>query len=249
MSTPEAVTYERDGHVAVITMNKPDRMNRLDPELVAGLKQSWKRLMADDEARVAVVTGAGEKAFSAGADLKNVPHNLYHAIPSVGVPVDKPVVGAVHGWCIGGGMVITTMCDILIAADNTKFSYPEVKIAFSGGLISNLASRIPHKIAMELLLVGDNMDVQRAYEVGYVNKVVSRDELMPTAMDWARRIAETAPMPSRMLKRFVHETLPKGPTEHAAIARVQVEDINNSEDWVEGQASFAEKRKPVYKGR
>src|SRR6056297_2883472 len=119
MSTPEAVTYERDGHVAVITMNKPDRMNRLDPELVAGLKQSWKRLMADDEARVAVVTGAGEKAFSAGADLKNVPHNLYHAIPSVGVPVDKPVVGAVHGWCIGGGMVITTMCDILIAADNT----------------------------------------------------------------------------------------------------------------------------------
>lgn len=244
----DAVTYELEGHVAVITMNKPDRMNRLDPELVEGLNQSWKRFMADDEARVAVLTGAGEKAFSAGADLKNVPHNLYHAIPSVGVPVDKPVVAAVHGWCIGGGMVLTTMCDILICAENTTFSYPEVKIAFSGGLISNLASRIPHKIAMELLLVGDNMPVQRAYEVGYVNKIVPMADLMPTAMDWANRIAATAPMPSRMLKRFVHETLPKGPTEQASIARVQVEAINDSTDWVEGQAAFAEKRTPVYRG-
>jgi len=244
-----AVTYELDGNVAVITMNKPDRMNRLDPELVEGLNRSWKRFMADDAARVAVLAGAGEKAFSAGADLKNVPHNLYHAIPSIGVPVDKPVIGAVHGWCIGGGMVLTTMCDILICADDTTFSYPEVKIAFSGGLISNLASRIPHKIAMELLLVGDNMDVKRAYEVGYVNKVVPKAELMSTAMDWANRIAATAPMPSRMIKRFVHETMPKGPTEQASIARVQVEDINDSADWVEGQAAFAEKRTPVYRGK
>jgi len=244
----DAVTYKLDGHVAVITMNKPDRMNRLDPELVAGLNQAWKRFMAEDAARVAVLTGAGEKAFSAGADLKNVPHNLYHAIPSIGVPVDKPVIAAVHGWCIGGGMVLTTMCDLLICADDTTFSYPEVKIAFSGGLISNLASRIPHKIAMELLLVGDNMDVQRAYEVGYVNKIVPKADLMTTAMDWANRIAATAPMPSRMIKRFVHETMPKGPTEQASIARVQVEDINDSADWVEGQAAFAEKRTPVYKG-
>lgn len=244
----EAVTYALEGHVAVITMNKPDKMNRLDPELVEGLHLAWKRFMADDAARVAVLTGAGEKAFSAGADLNKVPHNLYQAIPSVGVPVDKPVVAAVAGWCIGGGMVLTTMCDILICADNTKFSYPEVKIAFSGGLISNLASRIPHKIAMELLLVGDNMPVQRAYEVGYVNKVVPVAELMPTAMDWAGRIAATAPMPSRMLKRFVADAMPKGPTEQAAIARVQVEDINASDDWVEGRAAFKEKRAPVFKG-
>ena len=205
--------------------------------------------MADDDARVAVLTGAGEKAFSAGADLKNVPHDLYRAIPSIGVPVDKPVIGAVAGWCIGGGMVLTTMCDILICADNTTFSYPEVKIAFSGGLISNLASRIPHKLAMELLLVGDNMSVERAYEVGYVNKIVPVPELMPTAMEWAGKIADTAPMPSRMLKRFVLDTMPKGPTEQAAISRVQVEAINDSSDWVEGQAAFAEKRKPNYYGR
>ena len=245
----DAVTYTCDNHIAVITMNKADRMNRLDPEIVEGLNQCWKRFMADDDARVAVLTGSGEKAFSAGADLKNVPHDLYRAIPSIGVPVDKPVIGAVAGWCIGGGMVLTTMCDILICADNTTFSYPEVKIAFSGGLISNLASRIPHKLAMELLLVGDNMSVQRAYEVGYVNKIVPVAELMPTAMDWAGKIADTAPMPSRMLKRFVLDTMPKGPTEQAAIARVQVEAINDSSDWVEGQAAFAEKRKPNYHGR
>jgi enoyl-CoA hydratase len=244
----DAVTYALEGPVAVITMNKPERMNRLDPELVEGLHQAWRRFMADDAARVAVLTGAGEKAFSAGADLNNVPHDLYRAIPSVGVPVDKPVVAAVAGWCIGGGMVLTTMCDILIAADNTTFSYPEVKIAFSGGLITNLASRIPHKIAMELLLVGDNMPVQRAYEVGYVNKVVPVAELQATAMEWANKIAVTAPMPSRMIKRFVSDAMPKGPTEQAAIARVQVEDINNSSDWVEGRAAFKEKRPPEFKG-
>ena len=245
----DSVIYTCDNHIAVITMNKADRMNRLDPEIVDGLNQCWKRFMADDDARVAVLTGSGEKAFSAGADLKNVPHDLYRAIPAIGVPVDKPVIGAVAGWCIGGGMVLTTMCDIIICADNTTFSYPEVKIAFSGGLISNLASRIPHKLAMELLLVGDNMSVQRAYEVGYVNKIVPVAELMPTAMEWAGKIADTAPMPSRMLKRFVLDTMPKGPTEQAAIARVQVEAINDSSDWVEGQAAFAEKRKPNYHGR
>ena len=245
----DAVTFRCDNHIAVITMNKADRMNRLDPEIVDGLNQCWKRFMADDDARVAVLTGSGEKAFSAGADLKNVPHDLYRAIPSIGVPVDKPVIGAVAGWCIGGGMVLTTMCDILICADNTTFSYPEVKIAFSGGLISNLASRIPHKLAMELLLVGDNMSVQRAYDVGYVNKIVPVADLMPTAMEWAGKIADSAPMPSRMLKRFVLDTMPKGPTEQAAIARVQVEAINDSSDWVEGQTAFAEKRKPKYHGR
>jgi enoyl-CoA hydratase/carnithine racemase len=159
-----------------------------------------------------VLTGTGDKAFSAGADLRAPPNNLYRAIPGVGVPVDKPVVGAVAGWVVGGAMVLTAMCDILVAADNTRFSYPEVKVGFTGGLITNLASRIPHKIAMELLLVGEPIDARRAYEVGYVNKIVPVAELMPAALDYARRIAASAPMPSRALKRFVAEALPKGPT-------------------------------------
>jgi len=243
----DAVTYETSGHVATITMNKPDRMNRLDAEIVDALHHSWERFMATDGERVAVIAGNG-RAFSAGADLHAIPHDLYRAIPGVGVPVDKPVVAAVQGWCVGGGMVLTTMCDLMVAADDAMFSYPEVKIGFSGGLISNLASRIPHKIAMELLLTGKPITAQRAYEVGYVNKLAPTDEVLAAAMVFAEGIAAQAPLPSRMLKRFTAEALPKGPTEQAGIARVQVEAINNSTDGEEGIAAFMEKRPPIFKG-
>jgi len=244
----DAVTYElRDDFVAVITMNRADRMNRLDADIVDGLQNAWRQFMADDGARVAVLRGEG-RTFSAGADLKAIPHDLYRGIPSVGVPVDKPVVAAVQGWCVGGGMVLTTMADILVAAEDAKFSYPEVKIGFSGGLISNLASRIPHKIAMDLLLTGDPISAERAFEVGYVNKLVPEADLMDAAMDYATRIAAQAPLASKMLKRFVAETMPKGPTELAGIARVQVEAINASSDGDEGIAAFMEKRPPKFTG-
>jgi len=243
------VTYQAASGVAIITINRPDRMNRLDDAIVEGLHGAWQRLMASDADRVAVLTGAGERAFTAGADLKAPPSSLYRAIPGVGVAVDKPVIGAVAGWVVGGGMVLTTMCDILIAADNARFSYPEVKVGFTGGIISNLASRIPHKIAMELLLLGEAIDARRAYEVGYVNKVVAVADLLPTAMDYAARIAATAPLPSRALKRFVMRTLPKSPTEIAGMARAEVDAIFASEDWAEGRSAFVEKRAPVYRGK
>ena len=245
----DAVTYTAADHVATITINRAERMNRIDADVVEGLHHAWQRFMTSEEDRVAILTGAGDKAFCAGADLRAPPNNLYRAIPGVGVPVDKPVVGAVAGWVVGGGMVLTTMCDILIAADNARFSYPEVTVGFTGGISSALATRSPHKIAMELLLVGEAIDAQRAYEVGYVNKVVPAAELMPTALDYARRIAATAPLPSRALKRFVAETLPKSPTELAGMARAQVDAIFASEDWAEGQRAFAEKRPPAYRGR
>jgi enoyl-CoA hydratase len=245
----EPVTYHSADGIATITINRAERMNRLDDAVVEGLHQAWRRLMTSDADRVAVLTGAGDKAFTAGADLKAPPTSLYRGIPGVGVPVDKPVIGAVAGWVVGGGMVLTTMCDLLIAADNARFSYPEVKVGFTGGMISGLATRIPHKIAMELLLLGEPIDARRAYEVGYVNKVVPAAELMPTALDYARRIAATAPLPSRALKRFVAETLPKGPTEIAGSARAQTDAIFDSQDWAEGRKAFAEKRPPDYKGR
>jgi enoyl-CoA hydratase/carnithine racemase len=247
--TQDAVTYRSEDRIAIITIDRPERMNRIDAAVGEGLHQAWRRFMASEDDRVAVLTGAGDKAFTAGADLESPPNNLYRGIPGVGVPVDKPVIGAVAGWVVGGGMVLTTMCDILIAADTTRFSYPEVKVGFTGGIITNIAARIPHKIAMELLLVGEPIDAKRAYEVGYVNKVVPFADLMPAALDYAHRIAATAPLPSRALKRFVAETLPKGPTELAGMARAQTDAIFESEDWVEGRKAFAEKRPPTYRGR
>jgi enoyl-CoA hydratase/carnithine racemase len=244
----EAVTYAGDGPVARITIDRAERLNRLDAGIVNGLEAAWHRFMAEDGHRVALLAGAGERAFSAGADLRAVPHDLWRGIPGIGVPVDKPVVAAVRGWCVGGGMVLTTMADIVVAGADAQFSYPEVKVGFSGGLIATLAARIPHKIAMELLLLGEAIDARRAFEVGYVNRVVAAEEVNAVALDIARRIAANAPLPSRMLKRFVAEVIAKGPTERAGIARAQVERVNASADWEEGRAAFLEKRPPAFSG-
>lgn len=245
----EVVTYRSHDGVAVVTIDRPERMNRLDQAVVDGLHAAWTRFMASDEDRAAVLTGAGEKAFCAGADLQNPPAGLYPGIPGVGVDVDKPIVAAVAGWCVGGGMVLTTMCDVMVVADNARFSYPEVKVGFSGGLITNLVTRIPHKIAMELLLLGEAIDARRAYEVGYANKVVPIGELQATAMDYARRMAAMAPLPMRALKRWTSQTLPKGPTEIGNIARARVDEIDNSSDWIEGRNAFKDKRPPKFTGR
>lgn len=249
MSTASVVTYESKNGIAVITLNRPERMNRMDDALMDGLNAAWKRFMASPDDRVAVLTGSGTKAFCAGADLQNPPKGLYPGIPGVGVHVDKPIIAAVAGWCVGGGMVLTTMCDLMICAENAVFTYPEVRVGFSGGLITNLVTRIPHKIAMELLLIGEQIDAKRAYEVGYANKVVPVEDLMPTAMQWAAKIAANAPLPTRALKQWASETLPKGPTELGNIARMRVDEIDNSADWIEGRAAFTEKRPPNFKGK
>ena len=243
-----AVTYESKNDIAVITLNRPEKMNRMDNALMDGLCEAWQKFMASDD-RVAVLTGSGTKAFCAGADLANPPRGLYHGVPGIGIQVDKPIIAAVAGWCVGGGMVLTTMCDLMICADNAVFTYPEVRVGFSGGLISNLVTRIPHKIAMELLLIGEQIDAQRAYEVGYANKVVPVDQLMPTAMEWAGKIAANAPLPTRALKAWTNQTLPKGPTEIGGAARYMTDVIDNSADWVEGRNAFKEKRAPKFKGK
>jgi enoyl-CoA hydratase/carnithine racemase len=243
------VLYESHDGIAEIIINRPDKYNVLTHEVVDQLNQAWKRFNASDDDRVAILRGAGDKAFTAGANLRDIPHDLWRAVPGAGVTVDKPIIAVTTGLVVGGGLVLVQFADLAIAADNTVFSYPEAKVGFAGGLVSSLAARIPHKVAMELLLVGGSIDARRAYEVGLVNRVVPLGQELEAARELASQIAANAPLVLALLKRFVGQTLPKGPTEAAANARAHIETINTSSDFAEGIAAFVEKRPPVYSGR
>ncbi|MQY52380.1 enoyl-CoA hydratase [Rhodocyclus tenuis] len=243
------VLYESRNGVAEITIDRADKYNVLTHEVIAELRLAWERFNASADDRVAILKATGSKAFTAGANLRDIPHDLWRAIPGAGIAVDKPVIAVTAGLVVGGGLVLVQFADLAIAADNSVFSYPEAKVGFSGGLISSLAARIPHKVAMELLLVGGSIDARRAYEVGLVNRVVPVGEELETARALAAQIAINAPLVLRLLKRFVGETLPKGPTEAAAHARAAIETINTSADFAEGIAAFVDKRLPLFSGR
>jgi enoyl-CoA hydratase/carnithine racemase len=242
----QLVTYESSNSIAVISLNRPEKLNALSSELGVELLEAWKRYNASDD-KVAIFTGAGDRAFSVGADLTNPPE-LWKFMPNVGIDIEKPLIAAVHGHVIGGAVCLVQYCDLCIAADNTKFSYPESKIGVSGGLISSIVERMPHKVAMEFIYGLEDMSAERAYEVGFVNKVVPRDQLMEETLAYAGRLAELAPMVLSMLKRFTNECLGKGPTELAGIARRQSEALTASNDFLEGRNSFKEKRKAVFTG-
>jgi len=244
----QVVTYESRDRVAIITIDNPAKRNALTRAVVDQLNAAWKRLQSSDD-RVAVLTASGDKAFTVGADLDDIPHDLYRAIPNVGVEVTKPIIGAVAGWVVGGGVVLAQFTDLLVAADNTQFLYPEAKVGFAGGLISSLAARIPHKIAAELILLGEPVSAQRAYEVGFVNKVVPVGKQLEAALDYAAKLTVHAPLVLSLLKRFVGEVVPKGPSELAGIARAQVDQVTYSQDIEEGLKAFKDKRPPVFSGR
>ncbi len=219
--------------------------------VVAGLKSAFIRFNQGDD-RCAIVTGAGEKAFTAGADLRDPPRNpeLWECMPGVGVDVDKPIVAAVSGYCVGGGAVLVQFCDIAVAAENADFFYPEAQVGFCGGLIAGLAARVPHKIAMEFMLTGKHYNAQRAYEVGFVNQVTPNGKHMEGALEYAKILRDSAPLVITMLKRFIRNAvLPKGPSEQSGIARRDLLAVSNSQDQQEGGRAFIEKRRPVFTGK
>ena len=246
MST-ELVTYVSKDDIAIITLNRPEKLNALSVELGEELRSAWQRFEAGDD-RVAILASATPRAFTVGADLSNPPE-IWRFTPSVGVDVTKPIIAVVDGYCVGGGVVLVNFCDLCVVADTAVFSYPEAKVGVTGGLITSLAARIPHKIAMEFMLFVEDISAQRAYEVGMVNKVVPPDQLMDAAMEYATKLKDHAPMVLSAIKRFVGEVMPKGPSERAGIARRDTEAILDSEDKLEGIASFKEKREPKFTGR
>jgi len=163
------------------------------------------------DSRGAVLTGTGTKAFSVGADVGGPPE-LWRAAPIVGWRTDKPLVAAVEGWCVGGALVLAMMADLAVCGAGARFHHPEAEIGLTGGMIAALPSRVPHKIAMELMLLCRTFEAERAAAVGLVNEVVPEGRALERAVEWGREMAGFAPLVTHALKRIVVEDiLPRGP--------------------------------------
>ena len=242
------VSVEERGSVSIVSINRPEKLNAIDKAVAIELQAAFAAFDRSAQ-RVAILTGAGGRAFSAGADVTDLPE-LWRCVPTVGIVTDKPIIAAVAGWCIGGGLVMAMMCDLLVATEGAKFSYPEGKIGITGGMIAGLAARIPHKIAMEMMLIGEPMSAERAYQVGLANRVVSDGKEIEEALALAEKIVGLAPLALAAMKRFVNDgVLPKGPAELAARYGAELAAVRNSADAAEGVRAFKEKRRPRYQGR
>jgi enoyl-CoA hydratase len=242
------VLYKSIDDIAVITINRPDKLNALNEAAIVGLQSALQRF-EDGSDRVAILHAAGDRAWSVGADIKDLPNEMWQGVPNIGADISKPVIAAVHGWCIGGAYCIVQMCDIVVASETTKFKYPEAQLGFTGGLIASAVARIPHKIAMEFMMLGKDISAQRAYEVGMVNRIVPAGTELEAAMEDARILARSAPLVLSTLKAFSLQTINKSPAEAGAISRHRLLGVRNSEDGAEGGRSFAEKRPPKFTGR
>jgi enoyl-CoA hydratase len=241
------VENNADG-TTLITINRPERRNAICAETALSLQKAFQDFERGSQ-KAAVITGAGNEAFSGGADTGNFPE-LWRCIPTVGFETTKPIVSAVGGWCVGGALVLSMMCDLTVAAENAKFSYPEARLGFTGGLIAGLAARIPHKIAMEMMLLCRTVEPQRAYNIGLVNEVVPTGQQVEAALKMAREMATFSPMVLKTLKGFVTEgVLAQGPSEQSGRAQRALVAVKESEDAVEARAAVKEKRKAVWKGR
>jgi len=242
------VENKADG-TTLVTINRPERRNAICAETAVLLQKAFVEFERSPTQRAAVLTGAGNDAFSGGADTGNFPE-LWRCIPTVGFETTKPIISAIGGWCVGGALVLTMMCDLTVAAENAKFSYPEARMGFTGGMIAGLAARIPHKIAMEMILLCRVVEVQRAFNIGLVNEVVPTGQQVEVALKMAREMAEFSPLVLKTLKRFVTEgVLAQGPSEQSGRAQRQLHEVKESEDAVEATAAVKEKRRAVYKGR
>ena len=253
------ILYEKKGHVVYMTINRPDAMNAFDFATIREFSEANIKFRDDDDAWVAILTGAGDKAFSAGFDLKElIPGQDRLPSPGSGPPliqrglnVWKPFIAAINGFAMGGGLELALACDIRVAAKGVKLSVPEVRwnLIPGWGGTQRLPRMIPRAIAAEMLLTGASVDADEAYRIGLVNKVVPPAELMPAAEAYAERIAQNGPLAVRAAKeamiRGTSMTLDKG----MKLELKLVDGLLSTEDAKEGPKAFAEKRKPVFKGK
>jgi enoyl-CoA hydratase/carnithine racemase len=256
--TLEFVRYEKRDHVAFVTINRPEVMNSLHPGANEELDRVWDDFGADPECWVAILTGAGEKAFSAGNDLKwtaqhgmpRVPKNGFGGI-TARFDLWKPIIAAVNGFALGGGLEIALACDVIVAAEHATLGLPEARVGLmaAAGGVHRLPRHIPLKIAMGMMLTGKPIPAAEAARLGLVNEVVPSGQLMPTAERWAREIAECSPLSVQATKQAAMQGLDKPLSEAVVSPYEAVARLWASDDAKEGPLAFAQKRKPRWTGR
>jgi enoyl-CoA hydratase len=260
MSNYETITVERRGKVAVLTINRPDKLNALNKQVHTEGVAALEELRRDETIRVLVITGSGEKSFIAGADISEFQDqtpitqrdlfnektffNSIDAFP-------KPVIAMVNGFCLGGGNELAIACDLRICSENARFAQPEINLGImcGGGGTQRLTHLIGEGRSMEMVLTGDMIDAQTAEKIGLVNHVYSADELEAKTMELAEKIAEKAPIALQLSKEAVkfasRSNLDEGLRREVDLFAI----CFSTEDKQEGVSAFLEKRKPVFKGR
>jgi enoyl-CoA hydratase/carnithine racemase len=254
--TTGEVVYEIRGEVAVITLNRPERRNALSIAACHQLRAAWDRFEADPERKVAIVTGAGDRAFCAGYDIAEKQHGntVTEAdfAPRVGTKsfVTKPVIAAVNGAAVAAGMALVEACDLVVAAEHAWFGLPEVTLGIGVAPFVQSLWTLPHRILMELLLTGDRLTAQRAYEIGFVNWLATREALLEESLRFAQRIAANAPLVVRASKAMLYRGIEAMgmPAAHR-VAKELFLPVRESEDAKEGFRARAERRPPRWKGR
>jgi enoyl-CoA hydratase len=255
----EELVTERRGAVLVVRLNRPEARNALTRSLLAGIGAAVVRAESDPEIRAAVLTGTGDRAFCAGMDLRSFSSGEdFGGTPDEGSAgyyrliqgqTTVPFVGAANGTAIGGGLELLLGCDVIVASSQARFGFPEVKRGlFPAGGGTFLGTRIPMGVALEMILTGDLVDADRAYQLGLVNSVVPADRVLATALALAGRVAENAPLGLAAAKELVRLGVTDGAGASSRLREWQA-TVFGSEDAKEGAMAFMEKRTPVWKGR
>ena len=257
---PDPVLYERDGHVATITYNRPHVLNAINGELRQGLNAAWNRFREDEEAWVGIVTGAG-RAFCVGADLRDGrgavgewPGSFWE-IPTInsfesGLEVWKPTIAAVNGYCLGYGLTTVARCDFVIASDTAEFGFPEVRLGVPtivGAM--RLPGRVGWSDAMEMLLTGERFDAVRAREMGLVWRVVPPDDLLAEARSLAARLVRAAPLAQRATKEMASRGAHLPWEDALRLGESMRRVVGGTEDAAEGMRAAHERRDPEWRGR
>lgn len=251
---------ERSDHVLTITLNRPEVLNAMNPSAHFELNDVFDLYAADPDMHVAIITGAGDRAFCVGTDLKELSRTNDHRKPPGGFcgittrfDLYKPVIAAVNGLCLGGGAEIVAACDLAIASENAEFGLVEPRVglaALGGGALQRMAREMPMKDAMMMILTGKRISAQEALRTSFINQVVPHRELMSAAKALANEILECAPLAVQASKQVMLQSLQTPELKKAMKAKYALAELMlKSQDAIEGPLAFAEKRKPIWKGK